>query len=93
MSYTHEVTDMIDWVNTWSLTYSDGENDAGESEKNTNHVLSSKYTFDLGNSLDYFVELALTQNDVEPNSRNADSLAFGDDPEIKFKSGFTYRLK
>ncbi len=89
MSYTHEVTDMIDWVNTWSMSYSDGKDDAGVSREATNHILSSRYAFDLGNSLDYFVGLRLNQTDIDPNEAGS----IGDDPEIKFETGFNYRLK
>jgi len=89
MSYTHEVTDMIDWVNTWSLTYSDGTDEDGIDREVTDHTVSSRYAFDLGNSLDYFVGLRLKQTDVEPNPAGS----IGDDPEIKFETGFNYRLK
>jgi len=51
MSYTHEVTDMIDWINTWSMTYSDGEDANGNALESTNHIVSSRYSFDLGNSI------------------------------------------
>lgn len=89
MSYTHEVTDMIDWINTWSMTYSDGEDANGNALESTNHIVSSRYSFDLGNSLDYFVGLRLNQTDIDPNPPGS----VGDDPEIRFESGFNYRLK
>lgn len=89
MSYTHEVTDMIDWINTWTMTYSDGEDDDGNALETTNHALSSRYSFDLGNSLDYFIELRLDQTDIDPNLPES----IGDSPEINFASGFNYRLK
>ncbi len=89
MSYTHEVTDMIDWINTWSMDYSDGEDEFGNSRESTSHNLSSRYAFDLGNSLDYFVGLRLAQTDIDPNEPGS----IGDDPEIKFETGFNYRLK
>lgn len=89
MSYTHEVTDMIDWINTWDMTYSDGTDADGDALEVTTHALESKYKFDLGNSLDYTVGFRLNQNDVDPNE--ADSI--GDDPAITFESSFNYRLK
>ena len=84
MTYTHEVSDMIDWTNSWRMSYSD--NDV---ESTTAHVLNTRYSFDLGNSLDYFVGLNLSQTDTDPNAPNS----IGDDPEIKLTSGFNYRLK
>lgn len=89
MSYTHEVTDMIDWVNTWDMSYSDGEDDTGAPTEVTTHALSSRYSFDLGNSLDYYVQLSLNQTDKDPNEDGS----IGDDPGIQFESGFNYRLK
>jgi len=89
MSYTHEVTDMIDWINTWSMAYSDGDDANGNALESTNHIVSSRYSFDLGNSLDYFVGLRLNQTDIDPNPPGS----VGDDPEIRFESGFNYRLK
>ncbi len=89
MSYTHEVTDMIDWTNSWDMSYSDGEDEAGDAREVTTHSLSSRYSFDLGNSLDYFVELRLNQTDEDPNGPNS----IGDSPEVRFASGFNYRLK
>ena len=89
MSYTYEVTDMIDWINTWSVTYSDGEDENGDPLDSTNHIVNSRYSFDLGSSLDYFVGLRLAQTDIDPNPPGS----FGDDPEIRLESGFNYRLK
>jgi len=89
MSYTYEVTDMIDWTNTWDVSYSDGEDASGVARETTVHELISRYTFDLGSSLDYFVELAVNQTDVDPNLAGS----IGDDPSIAINSGFSYRLK
>ena len=84
MTYTHEVTDRIDWTNSWRVSYSDND-----IESTTSHVLNTRYSFDLGNRLDYFVGLNLTQTDTDPNPANS----IGDDPEINLSSGFNYRLK
>lgn len=89
MSYTHEVTDMIDWINTWTMTYADGENEDGTSREVTTHVINSIYSFDLGNKLDYTVGLQLNQTDEDPNEPGS----FGDSPEVTFRAGFNYRLK
>ncbi len=89
MSYTYEVTDLIDWINTWTLTYTDGEDDTGTDLTTTNHIVNSRFSFDLGNKLDYFVGVRVTQFDVDPNPPGS----IGDDPGIRFESGFNYRLK
>lgn len=84
LRYTYEVSDTIDWSNSWRMTFSDNE-----VTESTTHVLNTSYNFDLGNRLDYNIGLTLTQNDIEPNAANS----IGDDPEIKLTSGFNYRLK
>jgi len=88
MSYTYELTDVIDWINTWDLTYTLGDDMNGDSLETTNHILTSRYSFDIGNTLDYFVGLRLNQTDIDPNEPGS----FGDSPEIQFESGFNYRL-
>ncbi len=89
MSYTYEVTDIIDWVNTWDVTFTSGDDENGISQETVNHIVTSRYSFDLGNSLDYFVGLRLNQTDIDPNEPDS----IGDDPEIQFETGFRYRLK
>ena len=89
MSYTYEVSDRIDWVNTWSFDYLSGDNELGQTEEVITNIFNSRYSYDLGNSLDYFIGVRLTQTDIEPNEPNS----FGDDPEIRLESGFKYRLK
>ncbi len=84
MTYTHEVSDMIDWTNSWRMSFSDNE-----TEETTTHVLNTRYAFDLGNSLEYSVGLNLTQSDTDPNQAGS----IGDDPGINFTTGFNYRLK
>jgi hypothetical protein len=84
MSYTHEVSDTIDWTNSWRMTFSDSE-----TTETTIHNLSTRYSFDVGSSLDYFIGLNLTQTDTDPNEPGS----IGDDPEINLTSGFNYRLK
>lgn len=84
MTYTHEVSDMIDWTNSWRMSFSDNE-----TEETTTHVLNTRYAFDLGNSLEYSVGLNLTQSDTDPNQPNS----IGDDPGINLTTGFNYRLK
>ncbi len=84
MSYTHEVSDTVDWTNSWRMSFRDSE-----TTETTIHNLSTRYSFDVGNSLDYFIGLNLTQSDTDPNEAGS----IGDDPEIKLTSGFNYRLK
>lgn len=84
MTYSHEVSDMIDWTNSWRMSFSDNEN-----EETTTHVLNTRYSFDLGNSLDYYVGLNLSQTDTDPNATGS----IGDDPAITMTSGFNYRLR
>lgn len=84
LSYTHEMSDQIDWINSWNFGYRDGDG-----RETTSHQLLSSYRFFLNNSLTYDATLSITQTDVEPNATTADA----DDPTINFTTGFTYRLK
>ena len=97
MSYTYEMSDRIDWINTWDATYRDGTSDAGIDEETIIHQLSSSYLFHLNNRLDYDITLKLSQIDTDPNpdfDPDDPTQPFpGDDPTIQFTMGFKYRLK
>ena len=83
------MSDRTDWINTWSFDYLSGDNELGQNEEVTSNIFNSRYSLDLGNSLDYFIGVRLSQTDIDPNEPNS----FGDDPEIRLESGFKYRLK
>lgn len=97
MSYTYEVSDRVDWVNSWNLTLSDGVDDDGISREAVTHQLTSTYLFHLNNRLDYDITLNISQTDFEPNPpfdpENPSQPFPGDDPSIALTMGIKYRLK
>ena len=84
MSYTHELSDRIDWINSWNLSYIDGEAGDGTDVSSTNHTLVSSYNYFLTNRLNFNAKLTATQSDNGGDN---------DDPSLDFSTGFTYRLK
>lgn len=97
MSYTHEMSDRIDWVNTWAVTFRDGTTREDTKQESLSHQLTSSYLYHLNNRLDYDVTLNISQTDFDPNpaSDPEDSTQPypGDDPTIALTMGFKYRLK
>ena len=97
MSYTYEMSDRVDWINTWDATIRDGTNDQGIDEETIIHQLTSSYLFHLNNRLDYDITLKLSQTDSDPNPpfdpEDPTQPFPGDDPTIAFTMGFKYRLK
>ena len=79
VSLTHEVTDRIDWRNTWDLQYNkiDGGQDT------TTNTLSSTFLYELTNSLDYNITATVT---------NFDGTA-DDGTDTSISTGLSYRLK
>ena len=85
LSLTHEMTDKIDWENTWSMDYSK----AGVANANdvTSNVLSSTFRYYLNNQLDLnLTAKASKTNDGLSNNGN-------DDVDTSLNMGLSYRLK
>lgn len=85
MSYTHELTDEIDWENSWTMTYVFADSDA---EKDTmTNKLSSTFRYYLTNTLalDATVALSRVNDDIDGNGN--------DETDITTFLGVTYRLK
>jgi hypothetical protein len=79
MTLTYELTDKIDWENTWTLTQEDS-GISGTSDT-TNNYLSSVFNYELDNQLDLGLSATLTKLD------DADDI----DTSINFNVG--YRLR
>ena len=77
MTLTHELSDRVDWENSWVLTHIDYEN----SEDVTNNELSSSFYYYISNSLKFDVTVSL--EDYEAN----------DEVDKNLSMGLTYRLK
>lgn len=85
MSYTHELSDRIDWVNRWTLSYdiADGDN----SDDILTNDLSSTFRYYLTNrlNLDFTVGLSHVEDDVDDNGN--------DDVDVTTFLGVRYRLR
>ena len=85
MSLTHEMTDKIDWENTWAMDYSK----AGTANANdvTSNSLSSTFRYYLNNQLDVnLTAKASKTDDGVVNNGN-------DDVDTSLNMGVSYRLK
>ncbi len=84
MSYTYEVSNAIDWENSWNFRY-DKASDVAIKDIYTNRV-SSTFRFYLANRLSFNTTLSLTSVEDDINNEN-------EDLETRFNFGITYRLK
>ena len=79
MSLTKEMTDKIDWENSWVLNYSKAGDDAGVDS--TVNTLSSTFRYYLDNQLDLTVTAAASKSDDL------------DDVDTSLNMGVSYRLR
>ncbi|RTZ65246.1 MAG: hypothetical protein DSZ29_04590 [Aquificaceae bacterium] len=83
MSLTHELTDMIDWENKWSLNYSKSDH----AKSTTSNTLTSSFNYELTNQLDFNITASLSKiNDKIDNNGN-------DGVDKRLTMGVKYRLK
>ncbi len=84
MSLTHEVSDRIDWINSWGLDYD--HDDVSKKDATTNAV-SSTYRYYLTNKLafDTVASFSKVEDDIDNNGN--------DDMDKSLYMGVTYRLK
>ena len=85
MSLTHELSDRIDWENTWLLDYSKA-GDAGGQDLTTN-TLSSTFRYYLNNQLDLTATAKASNTDDDINNNG------NDDTDLSFNVGASYRLR
>ncbi len=85
MSYTFEISDMIDWESIWSFRY-DKATDEKIKDIYTN-TLSSTFRFYIANrlSLNMTLSLSSVEDDLKDNGN--------DELSTRFNFGITYRLK
>ncbi len=85
MSYTYEVSNAIDWENSWNFRY-DKSSDTTIEDVYTNR-LASTFRFYVANRLSLNTTLSLTsvEDDIDNNGN--------DDLETRVNFGITYRLK
>ena len=88
MSLTHELSDKVDWENSWLMDYSKAGtvgNIAGTDT--TTNTLSSTFRYYLNNQLDLTatVKASDTEDDIANNGN--------DDTDVSFNLGASYRLR
>lgn len=84
MTLTHEVSDRVDWLNSWALDFD--HNDITDRDTTTNAV-SSTYRYYISNKLafDTVASLSKVEDDIDNNGN--------DDVDSSLFMGVTYRLK
>lgn len=84
MSLTHELTDRVDWLNSWAMNYD--HNDVTDADTTTNAV-SSTYRYYISNKLafDTVATLSKVDDDIADNGN--------DEIDNSLFMGVTYRLK
>ena len=86
-SYSYELSDTVDWINTWDLTVQQATDD-DDTRFITNRI-ASNFLFEISNALDLGLTLSATQTDLDPDPDNTTS----DDVEVAAILGLRYRLK
>ncbi len=84
MSLTHEISDRVDWLNSWAIDYD--HNDTTGQDTTTN-ALSSTYRYYISNKLAFDTVAALTKVDDEISGNGNDEV------DKSLFMGVTYRLK
>jgi len=84
MTYTYELSDRVDWENTWQLGYDSYD----EGEDVMNNALSTGFRYYLANRLTYNLSFSMTKTDGT-NGQSVET----PDWDTKFYTGVTYRLK
>ncbi len=83
MSLTYEVSDSVDWENTWGIDYAAYEN----SNDITTNTLSSTYRYYISNALSFTVTGKLTNVEDQIDNNGNDEI------DRAVLMGLTYRLK
>ena len=85
MSLTHELSDKIDWENTWLMDFSKAGEASGKDL--TTNTLSSTFRYYLNNQLDLTAtaKASNTDDDIANNGN--------DDTDLSFNLGASYRLR
>ena len=84
LSYTHELSNRIDWENRWEFTFQDGDD---ETDHLISHVVTSTFHYYLTNrlNLDATVSVTRVSDDIEDNGN--------DDTSVTTFLGVRYRLR
>ncbi|PID63929.1 MAG: hypothetical protein CSB44_00205 [Gammaproteobacteria bacterium] len=86
LSYTYEISDRIDWINTWDLNLAQADDD--DDSRFMTNTLATSFNYHLTNRLDVGIRLAAVDVNEKPNT-NKDN----DDVASSMNFGLRYRLK
>ncbi|ASJ72705.1 hypothetical protein [Granulosicoccus antarcticus] len=86
LSYTYEISDRVDWLNAWNLSFQQ-VGDEDDTRFVTNE-LTSTFLYHLTNELDLGLTLAANDEDVRPDNDNGD-----DEVNKSAVLGIRYRVK
>ncbi|MGQ7844431.1 hypothetical protein ACUNV4_08145 [Granulosicoccus sp. 3-233] len=86
LSYTYEVSDRIDWLNSWNLSFQQADDD--DDTRFVSNTLTSTFLYHLTNELDLGLTLAANDVDVRPDATNGD-----DEVNKSAVLGLRYRIK
>jgi len=84
LTYTYELSDKIDWDNSWQLAYDNYD----QGDDVTTNVLSTGFNYYLPNELIFNATFSLSKTDGT-NGQSVET----PDWDTKFYTGLTYRLK
>jgi len=85
LSVTHEVSDRIDWENSWTLNHN--ESDVTNATDVTSNTIASTYRYYLTNQLAFDTTVKLTDIEDDIDNNGNDSV------DKSLNMGITYRLK
>ena len=86
LSFTYELSDRIDWINTWDLSVQQA--DDAEDTRFISNLLTSSFLYELSNKLDLGLTVSALSTDDEPNL-----ILDNEDIAVSANLGLRYRLK
>jgi len=86
LAYSYEISDRIDWINSWELAFQQADDD--DKTRFTTNTLTSSRAYHLTNTLDLGLTLAAVDTDDKPNL-NQDN----EDIATSAIFGLRYRVK
>lgn len=91
MSYSHEISDRVDWINTWTL---DWEMYEGDQDDIVTNGLSTTFRYYLTNRLTANATASITRTeDNIPDSTLTNPEDYNDDTDVRTFFQIAYRLK
>lgn len=83
MGLTYEVSDRVDWINTWDIDYTSIDPDKGKSYDVTKNILESTYRYYISNSISADATVRYTNEDFDDNSTDLTEVLMGVNYRLK----------